>query len=143
MKAKRPEDVDYELARAFNRGDLEGCCALYEDGASVVRLSQEGGTIAKGSDGIREVMAGYVGLNPRMDIKVHHVTEAGEIALLRSQWLINGTGKDGKPIVPAHNGIEVVRRQADGSWKFLIDHPFGADTVWQIDWTDLMKIGGV
>ncbi len=138
MPALKPEDVDYELARAFNRRDLEACCALYEDDASVVRLRRDGGTTAKGSQGIREVMAGYVGLDPRMDILVHHVTQSGDIALLRSQWLISGTDAKGKPIVLAHNGIEVVRKQSNGHWKFIIDHPFAADPYWEMDWTELM-----
>jgi ketosteroid isomerase-like protein len=140
MPATKPEDVDYELARAFNRRDLEACCALYEDEASVVRLRRDGGTVAKGSEGIREVMAGYVGLNPRMDIFVHNVTQSGDIALLRSQWLISGTDRAGKPTVLAHNGMEVVRRQRDGAWKFVIDHPFAADPYWEIDWTELMAV---
>ena len=138
MPAYKPEDVDYELARAFNRRDLPACVALYETEASVVRLRRDGGTTARGSEGIREVMAGYVGLDPKMSIIVHHVTEAGDVALLRSQWMISGTGKEGKAIVLAHHGMEVVRKQPDGSWKFVIDHPFGADPYWEIDWTDLM-----
>jgi ketosteroid isomerase-like protein len=27
----------------------------------------------------------------------------------------------------AHESTDVARRQPDGSWKFVIDHPFGAD----------------
>lgn len=127
MRADRPEDVDYLLARAFNEGDLESAVELYEPGASVRRLEDQGGDVATGDSGIREVMAGYVGLDPHMDLVVHHVTESGDLALLRSQWRITGTDSDGNPIELAHHGMEVVRRQADGSWRFLIDHPYGAD----------------
>jgi hypothetical protein len=27
----------------------------------------------------------------------------------------------------------VMRRAADGSWQFYIDHPFGADPSWAVD----------
>ncbi len=127
MLAMKPQDVDYQLADAFNAGDLVAATALYEKGASVRRLERDGGTVATGSQGIEEVMAGYVGLDPRMEIIVHHVTEAGDLAVLRSQWRITGTDAGGEPIELAHSGIEVVRRQPGGGWKFVIDHPFGAD----------------
>ena len=130
MRAERPEDVDYLLAKAFNDRDLDSAVELYEPGASVRRLEDQGGDVATGDSGIREVMAGYVGLDPRMDIIVHHVTEAGSLAVLRSQWRISGTDADGAPIELAHQGIEVVRRQLDGSWRFVIDHPYGADPDW-------------
>jgi len=78
-------------------------------------------------------MGFYVGLEPHMDITVRHVTRSGDIALLRSQWRITGTGRDGGPIELAHHGIEVVRRQPDGSWRMVIDHPYGADPDWAVD----------
>lgn len=133
LRAREPEQVDYALAEAFNRGDLDAATAFYEPEASVRRLEDQGGTVAKGSQGIREVMGYYVGLNPRMDIVVHHVTQAGDIAVLRSQWRITGTDANGEPIELAHNGIEVVRRQPNGDWLFVIDHPYGADRFFEKD----------
>ena len=50
--------------------------------------------VAKGDQGIREVMADYVGLKPHVDVAIHHVTRAGDYALVRSQWRITGTGRD-------------------------------------------------
>jgi ketosteroid isomerase-like protein len=26
-----------------------------------------------------------------------------------------------------HSSVEIVRRQRDGTWRYVIDHPFGAD----------------
>ncbi len=132
MPAREPEHVDYLLAEAFNAQNLDACVALYDPEASVVRLDIFGGTIAKGDQGIREVMADYVGLEPRMDVAIHHVTRAGDYALVRSQWRITGTGKDGKPIELHHHGMEVMRRQPNGEWRFFIDHPYGADSSWAV-----------
>jgi len=132
VPAREPEHVDYLLAEAFNAQNLDACVALYDPEASVVRLDIFGGTIAKGDQGIREVMADYVGLEPRMDVAIHHVTRAGDYALVRSQWRITGTGKDGKPIELHHHGMEVMRRQPNGEWRFFIDHPYGADSSWAV-----------
>ncbi|MCK2241678.1 MULTISPECIES: nuclear transport factor 2 family protein [unclassified Crossiella] len=127
MPAWEPQDCDHLLAKAFNEQDLAAAVELYEPAASVRRLAHLGGEVATGDTGIREVMAGYVGLRPHMDLVVHHVTRSGDIAVLRSQWRITGTGADGAPVELTHHGIEVVRQQPDGTWKFVIDHPYGAD----------------
>jgi uncharacterized protein (TIGR02246 family) len=132
MPARSPEEVDFLLADAFNAQDLDACVQLYDPEASVVRLDRFGGTVAKGDEGIREVMADYVGLTPHMDVTVHHVTRAGDFALVRSQWRITGTGSDGQPIELHHHGMEVMRRQPSGEWRFYIDHPYGADQSWAV-----------
>jgi ketosteroid isomerase-like protein len=53
--------------------------------------------------------------------------------MTRSQWLITGIDKHGKPIEVHHHGMEVHRRLADGTWVFFMDHPFGADPSWAIE----------
>lgn len=140
MAAHRPQDVDYELARAFNARDLSRACALYEDHASVRRLPEAGGDVATGDDDIREVMATYVDLDPTMRITGHHVTRAGQIAVVRSQWVIEGTSADGSPLTLTHHGIEVVREQSDGTWKFVIDHPDGAEVRFAIATADIPDV---
>lgn len=135
-RAQKPEEVDYLLARAFSEQDLEACAAMYHPDASVVRIDYFGGDVAKGAQGIREVMGDYVGLKPTMDLTVHHVTQAGEFALVRSQWKIHGTDNDGKPIELHHHGMEVMRRSPEGYWQFYIDHPWGADSSWALDAPD-------
>jgi ketosteroid isomerase-like protein len=131
--ALRPEDVDVPLARAFAAQDVDACADLYHPEVSVVRLADFGGGVANGDAGIRDVMAGYVGPAPKMDLTVHRVTYAGDLALVRSQWKIRGVDGDGDRIELHHHEMEVMRRAADGSWQFYIDHPFGADPSWAVD----------
>jgi ketosteroid isomerase-like protein len=92
-----------------------------------------GGTqIARGAAGIRATMAAYIGLKPHMDMVTHHVTQSGDFAMTRSQWIITGTDKQGNPVEVHHHGMEAHRRDADGTWFFFLDHPFGADPSWAI-----------
>ncbi len=95
--APSPELVDLWLARAFNAHDVEAAAAMYHPDASVVRLDQVHGTVAVacGAAGIREAMAGYIGLKPHMDVVVHHTTVSGAFALCRSRWRFTGTDQDG------------------------------------------------
>jgi hypothetical protein len=55
--------------------------------ARVVRLDQVHGSdaVARGAAGIRETMAGYIGLRPHTDVVVHHTTASRDFALCRAQ----------------------------------------------------------
>jgi uncharacterized protein (TIGR02246 family) len=123
MAARKPEDCDYLLAEAIGKGDLEAALAFYEPNAAFV---QESGQVVTGKAAIREIMQGFMALKPKlkMDVKA---TQSGDIALLRAKWTLTGTGPDGKPMEVSGNSTEVVRRQPDGSWLFVIDNPRGAD----------------
>lgn len=48
-------------------------------------------------------------------------------------WPITGKDRNGKPIEVHHHGMEAHCRGADGTWYFLMDHPFGADAHWAIE----------
>ena len=123
MTARTPADVDRLVAEAISRGDLDAALACYEDEASLV---PQPGQVARGAAALREAVGAFVALKGRLEITVEEVVEAGDIALLRSRWTLRGTGQDGQPVELAGAGAEVVRRQADGSWRFVIDHPFAA-----------------
>jgi ketosteroid isomerase-like protein len=135
MGAPSPELVDLWLARAFNTQDIEAAAAMYHPDARVVRLEQVHGSnsVAQGAEEIRELMAGYVGLKPHMDVVVHHTTAADDFALCRSQWRITGTDRSGKAVEVHHHGMEVMRRLENGTWVFFLDHPWGADASWAVD----------
>ena len=51
---------------------------------------------------------------------------SGDIALTQNKWTIKTIEPDGSPIEGTGISAEVIRRQADGSWKFIIDNPWGA-----------------
>ena len=123
MPARKPEECDTLLGEALNRGDLETAVALYEPNAAFV---QEPGKVVTGHAAIREAMKGFLAIKPKFTIDVSAV-QNGDLAVLRSKWKVNGTGPDGKPVSMSGNGIEVVRRQPDGTWLFVIDNPAGAD----------------
>jgi ketosteroid isomerase-like protein len=135
MGAPSPELCNLWLARAFNAQDVEAAAAMYDPEASIVQVDDVHGDtkIARGPAGIRQTMAAYVGLRPHMDVITHHTTVAGDFAMTRSQWLIRGRDKDGKPVEVHHHGMEMHRRLPDGTWVFFIDHPFGADPTWAVE----------
>jgi ketosteroid isomerase-like protein len=123
MTARTPADVDRLFAEAISRGDLDAALACYEAEAALV---PQPGQVVRGTAALREAAGGLIALRGPLAITVEEVVEAGELALLRSRWTLRGTGPDGQPVELAGAGAEVMRRQADGSWRFVIDHPFAA-----------------
>jgi ketosteroid isomerase-like protein len=132
-RAHRPQDLDYILADAFDDGDVETAVAQFEDGWVEWRPPLAGGDQTGDGIGIKELIEQFAGPDTRMDLVVHHVTQANGLALLRSQWQVVRTTDAGEEVLIAHNGIEVVRRQDDGEWRYVIDHPWGADPSWSKD----------
>ena len=60
-------------------------------------------------------------------LKVTRVLEAGGLAFVAGAWSFTGTGVDGKPVTLTGRNGDVLRRQPDGSWRFVIDNPWGTD----------------
>jgi uncharacterized protein (TIGR02246 family) len=113
------------LIEAAHAGDIEAAVALYEPDASFV---QDSGEVVTGQAAIREVMKGFLALKPRFSLKVDSVQSGdGTLALTRATWSLTGTDSEGKPVSMAGRSAEVVRRQGDGTWKFVIDHPHGSE----------------
>jgi ketosteroid isomerase-like protein len=52
---------------------------------------------------------------------------SSDLALLITEWSINGTEPDGKPINLTGRGTVVLRRQSDDTWLIVIENPWGTD----------------
>jgi uncharacterized protein (TIGR02246 family) len=125
MAERGPVEAHALFQKAFNAGDLQGLMALYEPDA--ILIPQPGAEPVKGTQAIRSALEQFLALNGKVELQTKHVVQHGDIALLRSAWRVKGTGPDGKPVEMSHGSAEVVRRQPDGSWRYIIDHPFGSD----------------
>jgi uncharacterized protein (TIGR02246 family) len=125
MAERGPVEAHALFQKAFNAGDLQGLMALYEPDA--ILIPQPGAEPVRGTQAIRSALEGFLALKGKVELDTKHVVQHGDIALLRSAWRVKGTGPDGKPVEMSHGSAEVVRRQPDGSWRCIIDHPFGSD----------------
>jgi uncharacterized protein (TIGR02246 family) len=123
MPAQQPADVNRLIAEALTKGDREAALSLYEAEAAFV---PQPGQVVSGTAAIAAALDGFLALKPTLDIQVEQVIEAGDIALLRSTWTLTGTGPDGQPLSMGGAATDVVRRQADGTWRYVIDQPWGA-----------------
>ena len=124
MDARRPEEVDAIFVKAFNAGDLDAVVALYEPGAA---LTPAPGKTVVGAAAIREALAGFLAMKPTMRLTARVLGESNDLALVSGRWELEGSGPDGKAVVLRGQSVEVVRRQSDGRWLFVIDNPWGIE----------------
>ena len=122
MIANSPDSLHQLWADGVNRGDLEGLTGLYEAQAAFVVSP---GQIVTGHDAVREACAGLLALRPQAQIEPLVVVRTGDLAVLVSRWSLTGTDDDGAPVAIGGQTADVVRRQADGCWRFAIDNPWG------------------
>jgi len=125
MPARKPEDCDLLLIEAMTKGDLDSAVALYEPKATYVLDS---GDVITGHAAIREVAQSFLALKPKFTIEVKALLSGdGELALTSATWSVTGVDPDGKSFTGRGKSMEVVRRQADGTWLFVIDNPHGGE----------------
>lgn len=115
------------FAKAVNDGDLDALCGFYSSDA--VFVTGTGTEYASGAAAVREVLAGFLASKPVMEFEHVYLFQNGDTALARGQWKLTGNSPDGAVSVVEGSSIEVLRRGADGMWRYIIDHPWGANAA--------------
>ena len=124
MAQATPEQLLQSIVDGINTGNLDALMTLYEPDAA---FAAQPGTLAHGSAGIRQSLAAFVAMKGKLDLTVTRVLEAGGLAFVAGVWSFSGTGPDGAPMTLTGRNGDVLRRQPDGSWRFVIDNPWGTD----------------
>jgi uncharacterized protein (TIGR02246 family) len=124
MSRETPVQVLEAVVDGINTGNFETLMSLYESEAA---FATQPGSLAPGLGGIRDALGGFVALNGKLDLEVSRVLEVGDLALVVGEWSFVGTRPDGEPVKLAAKNADVLRRQTDGSWRFVIDNPWGTD----------------
>ena len=124
MPTETPEQVLEAVVEGINTGNFEMLMALYEPEAA---FATQPGRLAPGLGGIRDALGGFVAMNGKLDLEVSRALEVGDLALVIGAWSFTGTGPRDEAVKLAAKNADVLRRQADGSWRFVIDNPWGTD----------------
>jgi ketosteroid isomerase-like protein len=119
-----PEDLLNSQVEEFNKGNVSFLMTLYEKGACFV---PEPGQVVDDLDSIRRTLQSFIDMGAKLEAKVNRVVQASDLALLITEWSINGNKPDGKSINLIGKGTVGLRRQSNGAWLMVIENPWGTD----------------
>ena len=120
MSVRKPEDWPAVFEQNVNTGDLESVLSLYDPNAAFVA---ETGETIMGRDQIRPVLDGLIKRRAQFKSRVIKAVAVDDIAVLYTDF--QGTALDAseRPTEIRSRAIEVLRRQADGTWKLIVGDP--------------------
>jgi uncharacterized protein (TIGR02246 family) len=117
-----PEGVIPSLVERFNSGKVEAMMALYAPQA--VFITNDGRTI-RGHSEIAAQFERDMRLGLPLKANVRHVFVGDDTAQIVVDWSIDGKGTDGKDVHLGGSASDIVRRGADGRWRYIIDNNQG------------------
>lgn len=116
-----PGDMNRTFAEAFNSRRLENMLALCE--ADSILMPDESDRSLRGLPEISTEWRKLLQLPGTLVSHNNFCVQHGELALLRADWHV--IARDGS-IMMTGSSAEIIRRQADGRWLYVIDHAMGA-----------------
>jgi ketosteroid isomerase-like protein len=119
------EEFHRRYADAFNSGDVQPLLDLYEPGASLVPQPDE---VVSGHAAIGAALSQYQAIG-KMTAETRYCIRSGDVGLASASWSVEGTGPDGEPLAVRGTSADLLRRQTDGRWLLVVDHPYGALNV--------------
>lgn len=105
------------MTTAFAAGDIETILSTYETGATVVG---QPGVPVSGETALRQMFAQFIAHGVAFTYGAHEVVLADDLALHLMKWTAPTPNGDATAL-----SVAVLRRQKDGSWKMVVDQPFG------------------
>jgi len=122
MSNVTPEEVLRSIAECINTGNIDSLVMLYESDAC---FASQPGQFIKGREDIRQSIQGFVDMRGKLESRIKRIIQTSNLALAISEWSFSGTGPDGKPVNLAATATDVLRQQSDGTWRVIIDNPWG------------------
>ncbi|MFZ5862013.1 MAG: YybH family protein [Nitrospirota bacterium] len=122
MATHGPAETVRQLIDALNNGNLEAALALYDPQAVMVA---EPGQVVTGKAALRKALQGFIALRPTIRSVKRAVVETGDVAQYCGEWTLAGTDPTGKLVSMSGKSSDVLCKQADGTWKIVVDNPWG------------------
>ena len=121
MPAYSPAEIHRLFEHAFNLGDAEALAALYEPNAVLVVAGHD----VIGRESIRKALQNLLPRRGLMTLETRAVVASQEdLAVLHGAWVIEPPTGMRAELATRGLSTEVVRKQQDGTWLFVIDKPY-------------------
>jgi len=119
-QALSPQELMSRFGERVAAKSLDALVAMYETSAV---FAPKPGVVHTGLVEIRRALGELLALSPVMETHVREVHQADDVALVIVDWNLRGTAPDGSAVTQSGRSADVLRRQSDGTWRVLIDHP--------------------
>lgn len=120
MSFTHPKQLHDAFLEAFSSGSPDALIDLYEPDA--VQLGQDG-QVVTGRDQLRHVFEGLLTAGITLRGTQDKALVADDLALTSTRYEVETTAPDGTQRTLLVHTAEVSRRQADDSWRVVIDAP--------------------
>ena len=121
MATPDPQTLHTRFLDAMNAGDVETVVSLYEPNGVI---APELTTRLTGHAAIRSMVTGFLAQRPVITLHHSDMVRAGDVALVHSRLTVTTTDEQGDSQAMVVEPMLLVRRQADGEWRVVIDWPF-------------------
>ncbi len=115
-----------DMTQAFHAKDIDRVMASYEEPATIMF---QPGVPSQDHAGAVAGFQGFFGFDPTFTYGAHEVIINGDTALHITPWTMTGKLPDGTAMSDKGLSVAVLKRQADGGWKMVIDNPYGAHVM--------------
>jgi ketosteroid isomerase-like protein len=119
-----PEEVLTLQVQEFNKGNTDFLMTLYENEAC---FAPRPGEIDSDLANIRKSFQALIDMGTKLQANAKRVLYSSDLALMITEWALEGTDPGGKSINLKGRGTIVFRRQPDGNWLMVIENPWGTD----------------
>ena len=121
---QHPEDLVAHLAdyvRTFNSGDVAAIDAMYT--ADAISVWEPGKPLQ--GEARRAALVEFVQAGPRLGATLRESYVTRDTALVITDWTMDVPDGEGGEEHLSGIATDVLRRGADGRWKYAVDDPFG------------------
>jgi ketosteroid isomerase-like protein len=115
------KNLDAEWSKAAGAKDVEKTVSYYTDDAQILPPNMPSITNKQGARAMWGGMFSVPGFGGGWTATKVEVARSGDIGYVTGTYELSETDASGKPIVDKGKYLEVWKKQADGSWKCVID----------------------
>ena len=121
VRVFEPRHLHPAFEEAFNQRNRPQVDSLFRADALLVLPT---GEVVEGRPRY-EAMTQLLDLDLKIRIRPHRCYVRNEVALLVSDYVLEGTGPAGEPFFESGTATDVAVRNEDGQWQIAIDNPPG------------------
>lgn len=120
--ARTPEEFFPLVAKAFSSLNIEKALKLFDGDCIMIAAD---GTVHRGKCAIARELEVFFGMGIEMQTVQRHLFVSGDTASMICDWSLEGIANDGSAVNLRGTAFDVLRQGIDGSWRYIIDNPFG------------------